>query len=106
MLDLTCAWPCSWCRWTHPPSSEGLQALAGATPGWAGADLKSLCASAVIEAVRRGCAFELQQFHDEQLHSVPRADDMPGAQSAPAEVDLDVQVPTCSLAVKQISESA
>ena len=55
-----------WHRWASPPSQEGLQALAAATPGWAGADLKALCASAVLAAARRSCPVGLAHMQDER----------------------------------------
>ena len=52
------------CRWSLPPSPEGLHALAGATPGWAGADLKALCASAVLAAARRASSWKSDSAGD------------------------------------------
>lgn len=55
--------------WPAPPSEEEMQALADATPGWAGADLKALCASAVLAAVRRSCPTSLEQLEAAVQHT-------------------------------------
>ncbi|CAK0741288.1 hypothetical protein CVIRNUC_001313 [Coccomyxa viridis] len=41
------------CQWTPGPSPHLLRAIAAATEGYAGADLRALCAGAVMAAVRR-----------------------------------------------------
>ena len=40
-------------RWPVPPTERILVAMAAATPGYAGADLQSLCTGAVLAAVQR-----------------------------------------------------
>ena len=41
------------CRWPVKPEPSVLSAVAAAAPGFAGADLKALCAAAVVQAARR-----------------------------------------------------